>query len=476
MISLAFGVATVVAALAVWWWTPKLRAWVPSLGLLVAVLTVVPPHQSVVFGIGADDALFLLGLVLLMPGALRHGRLERVPFGRTLAVGVGLLAAGACVSSFVNAETLPETVGLLLRGPGRVLLYLVMVVVVLAQTPRGLTRYVVGRALAGVGIFESAFSLVAYVVGFPGGFGLQEASGNTTLVGEIPGRVTGTLDLSPNFLGALLVLSIPVTCGIALDARSSRHRTGWAGGVAVQAIALVLTYTRSSLAVTIVACVVLLVLAHRRTGLLEGLRRHRVWALTGGAVAVLGLVALLVFTPLLDRVLHDRTDRLALYTSALRVFADYPLTGVGPGQQATFTAADPERYRATSFGVAGSNAHNTVLLAAAENGVLGLVGALILNIGLAAVAFAVIRRAREGARQAGVARAEPLGIGVAVLAFLTQGMANNLFTVTLTASALVMLVAGCALPWLSDTTAEPVGEEVEADKTIAAASPSRSDR
>ncbi|REF36558.1 O-antigen ligase family protein [Thermasporomyces composti] len=457
MISLAFGVAAVVAALAVWRWTPTLRRWTPSFGLLVAVLTVVPPHQTVAFGIGADDALFLLGLVVLLPGAVRRGRLDRVPFGRTLVVGVGLVAAGACVSSFVNAETVPETVGMLLRGPARVLLYLVMAVVVLAQTPRDLTRYVVGRALAGVGIFESAFSLVAYVVGFPGGFGLQEASGNTALVGEIPGRVTGTLDLSPNFLGALLVLSIPVTCGIALDATSTRHRIGWLAGVVVQGIALVLTYTRSSLAVTVVACLLLLVLTRRLAGLVDVLRQRRRWALAGGAVAAVGVAALLVWTPLLDRVLHDRTDRLALYTSALRVFADYPLTGVGPGEQATFTAADPERYRATSFGVAGSNAHNTVLLAAAENGVLGLVGALLVNVGLAAVAITVIRRARE---RAGLARAEPLGIGVAVLAFLIQGMANNLFTVTLTASALVMLVAGCALPWLAEDprVEEPVTE------------------
>jgi hypothetical protein len=467
VISFAFGIAAVTTALAVWWWTPTLRRWVPSLGLLVAVLTVVPPHQSVAFGIGADDALFLLGLLLLLPRAVRCGYVSRVPFGRTLVVGVALMAAGACVSSFVNAETVPETVGLLLRGPARVLLYLVMAVVVLAQTPGGLTRYVVGRALAGVGVFESAFSLVAYVVGLPGGFGLQEASGNTTLVGEIPGRVTGTLDLSPNFLGALLVLSIPVTCGIALDATSVRHRIGWLAGIAVQGIALVLTYTRSSLAVTVVACVLLVVFTRRLTGLLDRLRRHRRWALAGGAMAVLGVAALLVWTPLLDRVLHDRTDRLALYTSALRVFADHPLTGVGPGEQAAFTAADPARYRATSFGVAGSNAHNTVLLAAAENGVLGLAGALLVNIGLAAVAIAVIRRARQ---RAGGVQAEPLGIGVAVLAFLIQGMANNLFTVTLTASALVMLVAGCALPWLSDAPAgaAPRGEPVEEPEAVSA--------
>jgi O-antigen ligase len=96
-----------------------------------------------------------------------------------------------------------------------------------------------------------------------------------------------------------------------------------------------------------------------------------------------------------------------------------------------------------------------VLLAAAENGVLGLAGALVLNLALVAVAVAVIRRARAMSRATGSLRTEPLAIGVAMLAFLVQGMANNLFTVTLTASALVMLVGGCALPWLDQTAEEP---------------------
>ena len=459
MISFAFGVAAVLVALAVWWFTPALRAWPPALGLIVATLTVVPPHQTIAVGVGADDLLFLLGLVLLLPYALRNRERNRngernrqratpVPYARLLVVGAGLLVAGTTISSFVNAETVPDTVTMLLRGPGRFLLYVVMVVVVLAQSPPERTRLVVARGLAGVGTFESAFSLVAYFVGWPGGFGLQTAQGNTSLVGEIPGRVTGTLDLSPNFLGALLVLSVPVTLGIGLDARTRWRKVAWAAACVAQVAALVLTYTRSSLAVTLLACAVLVAL------------RARLRWLVAGAVAMVGL---LVFTPAFDRIMHDRTDRMALYTSAVRVFADHPLVGVGPGGQAGFTAADPERYRATSFGVAGSNAHNTVLLAAAENGLLGLVGALVLNVALAIVAVTVIRRARSVARASGRRLAEPLGIGVAVLAFLFQGMANNLFTVTLTASALVMLVAGCAVPWLADRRlASAAGDVVDA--------------
>lgn len=470
MISFGFGVTAVAVALGVWWRVPQLRAWPPALGLLIATFTVVPPHQTIALGVGADDLLFVLGLAMLLPHALRSraglGSSPPAPFpyASTLSAGAGLLAAGTTISAFVNADGLGETAALLLRGPVRLLLYVVMVVVIVAQLPRDRTRTVVARALAGVGTFEAAFSVLAYIVGLPGGFGLQVAQGNTSLVGEIPGRVTGTLGLSPNFLGALLVLSIPVTLGIALDAgpgwwayvrtllarargrsRSVAAATtgnggwaqlGWALAVVVQTWALVLTYTRSSLAVTLLACAVLVALRGR-------LR----WLVVGAVV----LVGLLFLTPAFDRIIHDRTDRLALYTSAVRVFLDHPFAGVGPGEQARFTAAAPDLYRATPFGVAGNNAHNTVLLAAAENGVLGLLGALVLNLALGAVAVAVIRRARAAARATGSPRTEPLAIGVAMLAFLLQGMANNLFTVTLTASALVMLLGGCALPWLDPT-------------------------
>src|SRR5690606_28156331 len=106
------------------------------------------------------------------------------------------------------------------RGTGRVLLYAAAVIVVLAQRPRWLTRSVVVRGLAVVGTLEAAVGLAAYVMGMlglPSGFGLEEARGGTTLLGEIPGRASGTLGLSPNFLGALFVLAVPVTLGIALD-------------------------------------------------------------------------------------------------------------------------------------------------------------------------------------------------------------------------------------------------------------------
>ena len=419
---------------------PTLRSWPPAFGLLVSALTVVPPYATIAFGIGVDDLLLPLGLLLLLPH-VRWDVVGRVPYGRWLLAGVAALAAGMVVSSFVNADGPVDVVSFLVRGPARVLLYTVAVLVIAGQIPRHRVRWTVTRVLAGIGTAEALFGLFAYGVGvLLGGpvFGLEEARGNTSLLGEVPGRIIGTFDLSSNFLGAVLTLSIPVTLGLLLDGRG-RARLCWTLAVLVQFTALVLTFTRSSLGLTLLACVVLLAL------------RARIRYLVLGLVLVLGL---LIGTPAGERLVSDQTDRLALWTSAWTVFLDNPLAGVGPGEQATFTAADPETYRATSFGVAGSNAHNTVLLAAAENGVLGLVGALLLNVAFVLVAVALIRRTRAS----GTRSVQPIGVAVAVLAFLAQGMVNNLFTVTLTATTLVVLVAGAAMPWLDRAPAGPEGE------------------
>lgn len=437
-------IAVILAAVIVWRALPELRRWPPALGLMLACGTIIPSHDTLGVGVGTDDVPLLLGLLVLLACALRsarHGPVElpRVPFARMALVGVALLASGMVVSAFVNAEQLEPTVSMLIRGAGRVVLYLVVVLAILAQRPLAMVRTVVAGSLVTVACVESAVSLVSYTVGLPGDFGLEPARGGSGLLGEIPGRATGTLGLSSNFLGALLVLTIPVTLGLALR-YAGRARWLLLAAAAGQLVTMVLTYTRASLAVTAAACLLLL-----------GLRGRLRWL--AGGVAL--LVLLLVATPALHRMMDGSTDRLALYTSAIKVFGDHPVAGVGPGEQANVTAAAPARYRATNFGVAANNAHNTVLLAAAEDGVLGGAGALLLNVAIVGVAVTVLTRARR-------ARGRPdsdeaLAIGVAVLAFLAQGMTNNLFTVTLTATALVLLLAGCGWPWLAAGGLGPAG-------------------
>lgn len=434
-------VGVLACVLVVWRLIPALRSWPPSLGLMLCVATLVPPHASIVAGIGADDVPVLLGLaVLAIPAmrAVRSGALVRVPFGAVVAVGATVLASGMVVSSVVNADGVTGTVSMLIRSAGRVGIYALVVLAVLALHRSGPVRQVVTASLVVVVSLESLISLLAYTIGLPGGFGLQPADGASALVGEIPGRAIGTTALASNFLAALLVLTIPLTLGWWLDERRSnrRLRALLAASVVVQAVTLVVTYTRVSLVVTAVAVVTILVL-RLRSAVVAGagaLPWRRILWVGSGVVAL--VVVLLVTTPLAQRLTGDGNDRLALYDSAVRVFVDHPVAGVGPGEQADVTAADPERYRSTRFGVATANAHNTVLLAAAENGLLGLAGAVACTLGFAGAAIVVVRRHWSAAPRRAAA-------GIALLAFLVQGMTNNLYTVTLTATAMLLVLAAC---------------------------------
>ena len=220
-------------------------------------------------------------------------------------------------------------------------------------------------------------------------------------------------------------MSILVTAGLALATRERRERALLLVALAVQGVALVLTYTRVSLGLTVVALAVLVDPPQPPDPAAPARP-------PSGAVAA--------FTPTVERVLSDANDRLALWTSAFLLMIDHPISGVGAGQTLVAAAANPERYRLTPFGTAGSTAHNTILLAGAEMGVLGAVGATVLNIGLAVLAIVVLLRAARQPHGA-VAAAAALGL----LAFLAQGMVNNLIAVGVTGIFAAFLVGALLL-------------------------------
>jgi O-antigen ligase len=233
------------------------------------------------------------------------------------------------------------------------------------------------------------------------------------------------LGISPNFTGAILMMSILVTAGAAFARPRRRDRAILLAALALQLVALALTYTRVSLGLTIVGLAVLIVL-----------RSRPILLLPLGIV----LVAVAALTPTIERILSDTNDRLALWTSAFLLMIDHPISGVGAGQTLAAVAADPERYRNTVFGPAWSTAHNTILLAGAEMGVLGALGAIVLNLGLAVLAVVVLvrmARSHDGA--------VPTAASIALLAFLAQGMVNNLIAVGVTGVFAAFLVGALLL-------------------------------
>ncbi|MEX0626058.1 MAG: O-antigen ligase family protein [Chloroflexota bacterium] len=228
---------------------------------------------------------------------------------------------------------------------------------------------------------------------------------------------------------------------LAVKARG-RARWLWLLSGSAQMAALLLTFTRSSTLLG-VALVAAFLIYERRFVLLAAL---------AAATAVLVVSATSIGciprssepgTPpgsvFGDR-FSDGNDRLALWYAAGRIMVDHPIFGVGLGLMLDTVKDNPERYSDTPFGPATSSAHNTILLAGAETGVLGAFAVASLNILLAAIAIRCAWRGR--------ARGDPLlvAVGMVMIGYLVQGMVNNLFSIPATSSLLALLVGGFALP------------------------------
>ncbi|MBI2207818.1 MAG: O-antigen ligase family protein [Candidatus Rokubacteria bacterium] len=136
-------------------------------------------------------------------------------------------------------------------------------------------------------------------------------------------------------------------------------------------------------------------------------------------------------------VLDDTTrDRLAMLAGGLRMIAERPLMGVGPGQvKHTYAAyAPPEALRRST-----SHLHNTPLQIAVERGLVGLALWIALF-----VAFFVRARMIYQRTSAGDDRALVGGVMTAVAAFLIAGLFEYNFGDT---EVLLLACALMALPF-----------------------------
>jgi O-antigen ligase len=262
------------------------------------------------------------------------------------------------------------------------------------------------------------------------------------------------MGLSPNHLGAVFVVTLPMTIGQAMS-RSGWQRRAWTVAAVLQVAALVLTFTRSSILMGLAVTLVFL-LVYRKVLMLA--------FIAAASIAVLLVMLSLGCTaspggnglpgdPLgvVGGRFSDGNDRLALWYAAAHITVDHPIAGVGLGRMSSTLEADPERYSRTPYGTATSSAHNTILLAGAETGVAGALAAAAINIGLALVALRCAWRGRKLRDPLLVAAALAIG------GFLVQGMFNNLFEVGATGVLLALVVGAFAN---AATTEPPEGNSV----------------
>jgi O-antigen ligase len=407
----------------------------------IALIAAVPfvPYVPLISGLSLDDMLPIVGLVMLA-WRTRVPRLTTDRLLRVVLLAIAVTVLARVISALVNGGDAGGTFSMLAKAVARPVLLVGIAAYVAFALPEDLRRRFVALAIAAVGTFEAAFGLVAFAIPLPGGVGIEAARRLTSLYGVCPGRIAGTLGLSPNHLGAVFVVTLPVTIGQALK-RTGWQQWAWTGAAVLQVAALALTFTRSSILLGLVITLVFL-LVYGRIVMLA--------VIAAAPVAVLFVMVSVGCTvspsqnglpgdPLgvVGGRFSDGNDRLALWYAAARITLDHPIAGVGLGEMGATVKADP-RYSNTPYGTATSSAHNTILLAGAETGVAGAIAALAINVALGLVAVRCAWRGRK--------RRDPLLVAAAlsIVAFLAQGMVNNLFEVGATGVLLALLVGAFA--------------------------------
>jgi O-antigen ligase len=261
----------------------------------------------------------------------------------------------------------------------------------LIRTPQELRRVMLiagaGSCVFAIGqIVTFALALVQHAVHIDAGPAFLNTSSNQV-----------TLYLEPPFAFAI---------GFALYSKSSRERLVAVAVVALLLAALVLTLSRAGyLAIAILAVIAVLSVSERRV---------RLWALAGGAVALLLVLELPFISQRLGTFAHSIQLRESIYREALRMLSGRPIFGAGisgfPIRVAPFrpVGEEVELYP-----------HNLWLTTWSELGVLGL-------IAFAAIFFGLLwRGVRALGRLEGIYKAVAWGAVGALVLYLVHGMFDS---------------------------------------------------
>lgn len=232
------------------------------------------------------------------------------------------------------------------------------------------------------------------------------------LIRGVPGQSEG---FQPNAVAGALIVFIPVQLAMIV-AGGARWRALRIATFVFTGAVLVLTQSRNGWLSLFIAIVAWAVWQPR------GARRWRVFATIAACLLIAAIVVVQMRT-IAERefgsnIRYDVAGRLELWSRAILMTEDFPLTGVGING---FRRVMPALYPAflTPPQVDVAHAHNHLLTVAAEIGVPGLIAYLALWFGIAALIVETIRTtARRDTRWiAG-------GLGAAFIASFAFGMAD----------------------------------------------------
>jgi O-antigen ligase len=263
-----------------------------------------------------------------------------------------------------------------------------------------------------------------------------------------------------NFWGRNLILGLPVS--YALTHRSmaaGRHLPllGWLLTSAVLLVSIYLTQSRGALIAAIFATVVWVVMSGprvRRSALVATPVLGLLLLVPGVGNRLLGLDSILSDTPTyaMDSSL---VGRAVVQEIAAVIFAENPLFGVGPD---AFDSVVPEYTARAGNAVIGEATapHNLYLEAAAETGLVGLVGLALLSGGIVAIGVGAVFRlsgARTDGRLGSPTRSLAAGATAAVLGWLAASAFLHMeyFQTLLIIFALVSSIDHCGAKAAGDS-------------------------
>ncbi len=243
-------------------------------------------------------------------------------------------------------------------------------------------------------------------------------------------RMAG-LVLQPNFFASIVAAFALPSILPELARRSQRSRAGLVVASVALLCALLFSGSRAGVLLTVIASFVFAL----------GTRGGRKLGFSiAGAVALVVVVLATVPNPLkarLERKLDQSFPRTFIWGEAGRIALEHPL-GIGLGMhqyyfaQRAFIPAEPSlAYRRHEIGIA----HDIVLGSAAEAGILGGLGALILVLRF--LGLAATRRGRSRFLGNATLRATTCAAGTLVLHSLVDGVAQNVVAL----GSLVVLAA-----------------------------------
>lgn len=275
---------------------------------------------------------------------------------------------------------------------------------------------VVGALMVG-GTLACGYALIFRSGSITGSFGGSVVSN----------RLTGPFS-QPNELGQVAAVTVAVAIAVLAEARGRIRWLGAACGL-IAAVVLVLCFSRGAWigAAGAIAVIAVLSPASRRF-ILAGVVLLPVLVAVG-AMTVGPSVARLVVARLAsfgDSTKNPYDDRSHIYSAALRMWREHPVTGVGPGNYHDMVVSDPNSALRVSSPL---HAHSLIFNTAADLGLIGLVALILLALAcVRAIARLRVRARDRAVGRPGEGRTVGLAAGGGLAAAAAQGLVDYVWT------------------------------------------------